>query len=245
MRSSFATPLELFHAMAGRRPDASVSFGTFVRYAAMLARPLRHAEAASAFHGLDANDDGRVSSEEFLGAFFLQRFFVAPATLRAVGAVNVAAPTTTLMPFEPLPVAPSDPVQEFSTLDANFDGVVDRREFQQRLQLLESAPIGEAVGPAFAELDSNGDEVVSFHEFAQGKEAMLRAMDVIVTWDRDRDGALDVSEFTDGTAALDPPVAWQDARSIFTAFDVDGDMRLRAPEMERALAAARRPVATA
>ncbi|MFI9586918.1 EF-hand domain-containing protein [Streptomyces sp. NPDC052236] len=127
----------------------------------------------------------------------------------------------------------------FTMLDADGDGVLSKDEYFARAERVtlatgrtEDDPLvitaRKAGERAWASMDANGDGGVTFDEYAAwaGAEAfdsvcrpVLGALFDLV--DTDKDGALDLPEFTALRTALGNPVS--NIETAFEALDTDGD----------------------
>ncbi|MEW2139530.1 EF-hand domain-containing protein [Streptomyces sp. NPDC005409] len=130
----------------------------------------------------------------------------------------------------------------FAMLDADGDGIVSREEYMARtgnvalaVGLKDDAPLVVAARTlgerAWEAMDADGDGKMTFDQYAAwaGAEAfdtvcapVLGALFDLA--DTDRDGALDLSQFTALRTALNNPAA--NAEAAFTALDTDSDGRI-------------------
>lgn len=158
VRSSYDSPLAMFRAMAGTQSGGAVHRLAFLRACRGLALPLDADTAEFAFDGLDADQDGEVTSAEFLGTFFLQHLFQSPEAIEAVGAFSdataaAAAPPPAAVvsdaPDAPAPAAARSPWQPPLTFES----------FRARIQ--------EPVPVVFARMDRNGNGFASHAEFLE------------------------------------------------------------------------------
>jgi len=158
LRSSYDTPLAMFHAMTGTQSGGSVHRLAFLRACRGLALPLNADTAEFAFEGFDADQDGEVTASEFLGTFFLEHLFQTPEAIEAVGAFDGAATTDSSLAKSPTTV---------SDAGADLAPPATARPAWQPPLSFDSfrARIAEPVPVVFARMDSDGDSFVSEAEF--------------------------------------------------------------------------------
>lgn len=191
--------------MAGTQSGGSVHLRAFLRGCSALSRPLGADTAAYAFDGFDADQDGEVTSSEFLGAFFLEHLFQTPKAIEAVGAFSNTAAMAAASPAGSGNIAVVTDGQT-TTLPA----VVAARlqQWQPPLSFEKfRALISEPVPIVFARIDQNGDSMVSEAEFLDWSRRLSPPLSdseaeyAFLGLDENRDRWLSSSELTAALSA--------------------------------------------
>lgn len=130
----------------------------------------------------------------------------------------------------------------FAMLDTDGDGVISKDEYSARAERVALASgraeddplitVARTAGErAWASMDANGDGGVTFDEYAAwaGPEAFDTVCEPVLgvlfdLVDTDKDGALDLPEFTKLRTALGNPVS--NIETAFAALDINGDGRV-------------------
>jgi len=208
MRSSYDSALDMFHSMAGTQVGASVHRLPFLRTCRGLALPLDADTAEYAFDGFDADQDGEVTSSEFLGTFFLEHLFQTPEAIEAVGAVSGAAAVATAASSTVGHSSDTHPTIVSDAQTTPAPAVVARPPWQPPLSF-ESfrARIEEPLPVVFSRMDVDGDAFVSHEEF--------------LAWSR----------------GCSPPLSDSEAEYAFLGLDENHDRWLSSSELAAALSA--------
>jgi len=126
------------------------------------------AEIGQAFKRIDANGDGSLSWDEFVGAAELKRKSIDATMMN----------TATVMQTEDGMVALKE---LFDSMDKNSDGAVDSKEWGRKVgsnkevlaKFFGGATPAE-IGQAFKRIDTNKDGVLSWEEFVAAADAQAK-----------------------------------------------------------------------
>ncbi|XP_057965486.1 calmodulin-like protein 30 [Malania oleifera] len=116
----------------------------------------------------------------------------------------------------------------FDKFDANRDGKISRKEYQDILKALGKPSTAREVGKIFEVADLNGDGFVDFKEFVEvhRKGGGVQVVDIqtaFQTFDLNNDGRISAEEVLEVLRKLGESCSLEDCRRMVRAVDTDGN----------------------